>query len=254
MDPILEMLFKNKSPEEITNMLVNFNKINLNRKTHIKKYNKLRKLHSEILDSMQAYIESSKYKVEDYFNLIKDDIYKEINGLEFNLKFNDSDDITILLELFVYKNHEKIPSVTEIYLNNNKFRNEEKVKMLNSMKNSYVSLFKVVDVDYKEGYVIYEDVFTKKRVKVIDIAMSSSLKIDKKRTVYVYNRIITYEDITFGTGMHCMMTSHNNKLKKFIDKHKYKKCSDFSRCVLLYNISKKETKLVVTHNNQYGYR
>lgn len=254
MDKALEMLFNNKTPEEVSNILVNLNKINLNRKPHIKKYNKLRKLHSEIINSMLEYVDLGKYNIVDNFNLISDYIFNETKGLEFNLNFNDSDDITILLELFIYKNHEKLPSITEIYLEKNKFRNKEKVNLLNSMKNSYVSLFKVVGVDMENGYVVYEDVFTKKRVKVIDIAMSSTLKIDKKRMVYMYNRIITYEDITFTTGMHCLMTSSNNKLKRFIEKHKHNKCSDFSRCILLYNISKKETNLKMMQNHQYGYR
>ena len=145
-------------------------------------------------------------------------------------------------------------SITEIYLQKNKFRNEEKIKMLNSMKNSYVGLFKVIDTDRNDGYITYEDVFTKKKFKVIDIAMSSTLKVDKKRMIYVYNRIITFDDISFGTGIHCMMTSEHKLLKEFIKKHKYKNCSDFSRCLLLYDLSKKDNDLTVGYNNQYGYR
>ena len=41
--------------------------------------------------------------------------------------------------------------------------------MLKSMNDSYASLFKVVSSDYNNGYIIYEDVFTKKRPsKVFD--------------------------------------------------------------------------------------
>ncbi len=122
----------------------------------------------------------------------------------------------------MYKNHPKLTSITEIYLQKNKFRNAEKVKMLNSMKNSYVVLF-----------------------KVIDIAMSSTLKIDKKRMIYFYNRIITFDDISFGTGIHCMMTSEHKLLQEFIKKHNYKKISVFSRCLLLYNLSKKDNNIIV---------
>ena len=121
----------------------------------------------------------------------------------------------------MYKNHPKLTSITEIYLQKNKFRNAEKVKMLNSMKNSYVGLFKVIDVDMNNGYITYEDVFTNRKFKVIDIAMSSTLKIDKKRMIYFYNRIITFDDISFGTGIHCMMTSEHKLLQEFIKKHNY---------------------------------
>lgn len=254
MDLLLEKMFENKSPNEISTMLINLNKLQLNSKKHIKKYNKLRKLHSEIIDSMENYIIDGKYNISDNYNSIYIDIDKEIPELDFDLDSNDVDDRTILNDLFMYKNHSKLMSITEIYLQKNKFRNEEKIKMLNSMKNSYVGLFKVIDTDRNDGYITYEDVFTKKKFKVIDIAMSSTLKVDKKRMIYVYNRIITFDDISFGTGIHCMMTSEHKLLKEFIKKHKYKNCSDFSRCLLLYDLSKKENDLTVGYNNQYGYR
>ena len=231
MELLLEKMFENKSPSEISTMLINLNKFRLNSKEHIRKYNRLRKLHSEIIDSMENYIIDGKYNINDNYNSIYDDIDKEIPELDFDLDSNDIDDRTVLNDLFMYKNHPKLTSITEIYLQKNKFRNAEKVKMLNSMKNSYVGLF-----------------------KVIDIAMSSTLKIDKKRMIYFYNRIITVDDISFGTGIHCMMTSEHKLLQEFIKKHNYKKISDFSRCLLLYNLSKKDNNIQVGYNNQYGYK
>ena len=254
MELLLEKMFENKSPSEISTMLVNLNKFRLNSKEHIRKYNRLRKLYSEIIDSMENYIIDGKYNINDNYNSIYNDIDKEITELDFDLDSNDVDDRTILNDLFMYKNHPKLTSITEIYLQKNKFRNAEKVKMLNSMKNSYVGLFKVIDVDMNNGYITYEDVFTNRKFKVIDIAMSSTLKIDKKRMIYFYNRIITFDDISFGTGIHCMMTSEHKLLQEFIKKHNYKKISDFSRCLLLYNLSKKDNSIKVEYNNQYGYR
>ena len=254
MDLLLEKILENRSPSEISSMLINLNKWQLSRKKHIKKYYKLRKLHGEVIDSMEQYIMDGKYNIEDNYNSIRNDIYKEIPKLEYELDFNDMDDRTILNDLFMYKNHPKLKSITEVYLQRNKFRNKDKIKMLNSMKNSYVGLFKIIDSDRDEGYIIYEDVFTKKKFKVIDIAMSSTLRVNKKKMIYVYNRIITFDDISFGTGIHCMMTSEHKLLKNFIKKHKYKNYSDFARCLLLYDISKSGNDLVVYYNNQYGYR
>ncbi len=233
---------------EMSNMLINFNKIQLERKEHIKKYYKYRKIHGEILDSMINYILSGKYNIDDHFDNIREDIYREIPKLHLELDSSDCDEITILNELFMYKNHPKLTSITEIYLKNKKFRNKDKIKLLTSMNNSYVSLFKIIGTDFKNGFVTYEDVFTKKKYKVIDVAMSSTLKIDKKRTIYVYNRIINVENISFGTGIHCMMTSENKLLKEFIKTHKYNKFSDYSRCMLLYDLSKKTKDLKVNRN------
>lgn len=254
MEEVIEKLFENKSEQEISNMLVNINKFQLNRKNHIKKYNRLRKLHSEIISSMENYMINGKYNMNYNFKLIEDDIDKETSELDFYLDLFNINDKSILIDLFVYKNHPKISSITEIYIKNKKFKSEEKIKMLNSMNNSYVGLFKIIDADRNNGYVIYEDVFTKKKFKIIDISMSSTFKYNKNRIIYFYNRIITFDDISFGTGIHCMMTCKNETLNEFIKKHKLKNCSDFSRCLLLYDLSKKEQKLTVNYNNQYGYR
>ena len=253
MDLFLEKMLENKSSSEIATMLINLNKFQLNTKNHIKKYNRLRKIHSELISSMENYILDGKYNINDSLNFIYNDIESEISKLssDLDLKLIDEDDRTILNDLFMYKNHPKLVSITEIYLQKNKFKNAEKVKMLNSMKNSYVGLFKIIDVDRNNGYIIYEDVFTKRRFKVIDIAMSSTLKISKKRMIYIYNRIITYDDISFATGIHCVMTSENKSLKRFIKKHNYKKYSDFSRCLLLYDLSRKDNNLTVNCNDQY---
>lgn len=51
---------------EISNILldgiINLNRLMLKNKPHIKKYNKLRKLHDEILDNMENYTEVKEYK------------------------------------------------------------------------------------------------------------------------------------------------------------------------------------------------
>ena len=81
--------------------------------------------------------------------------------------------------------------------------------------------------------------------------MSSTTIIDKSNPIYMYNRVITYEDISFATGIHCMMMDNHKGLKEFINKHKYKQCSDFSRCLLVYNLSKQNNKLKVKYHSNY---
>ena len=87
---------------------------------------------------MIVYLEGKNYDSHGYLDSILEDIARETKGLDFNLTLDDDDDATILVDLFVYKNHHKIPSITEIYLNKKKFRNEDKIKMLKSMQKSYV--------------------------------------------------------------------------------------------------------------------
>lgn len=254
MSPILEELLKDKDGLEITHIMVEFNRHFLERKEHIKKYYRLRRLHGDILSSMFAYIESGKYDIQYYLNQVAADIFRETDVTSLHYDLYDDDDGTILEELFIYKNHEKISSLTEIYLEKKIFRNKEKVKMLHCMKNSYASLFKIVDADRKNGYVTYQDVFTKKRFRVIDVAMSSCFVDRRDIALYTYNRIITVDDISFCSGIHCVMTSKNKDLMAFIKKHRYQRCRDFSRCVMLYDISKKEKNLTSSYQHQYGKR
>lgn len=244
---------KDMPQEELHDFLININRLCLNRKEHIKKYNKARKLHSDILSSMVMYIDNGRYDTDKYFDMIGKDIDKETEGIEYDIDTNREEDITIFEELFIYKNHEKIPSVTEEYINKKIFRNEEKIRLLNSMKNSYVGLFEIKDVDRENGFVFYEDVFTHKKFKIIDIGMSSTHIVDKNNPVYMYNRIITYDGISFGTGINCMFVSGNKYIKEFIKKHQYYKCSDFSRCIWIFELSKKDKRAKLRINNIYGY-
>ena len=251
---MIEEFLERLSDQDKIQFLTNINKRRLNRKPHIKKYNKYRKIHGEIVDSMEEYIKSGKYDANLYTNKIIDEIGLELKGKEFTLDIDKDDDKTFFLDLYCYKNHKNLPSVTEIYLEKNKFKNPDKVKVLNSMNNSVVGLFKIVSVDRENGYAYLEDVFTNKRYKSVDISLSSTFGNRINVDFYMYNRIITVDDISFTTGIHCLLSSKNSKLKRFIKKHNYKKCSDFSRCLLLYEISKEEPFVKATYNNQYGNR
>lgn len=225
--------------EQFLEGMFNFHKLILKDKPHIKKYNKLRKLHSEIVDNMEEYLNKGKYDRNKYFNIIKPEIQKAIPNINIYLDSNNPSDNTFLEELFIYKTHNLIPSITEIYLKTNKFRNLDKIKMLESMNKSYVSLFKVIDSDISTGTVIYQDVFTNKRYKVIDISMSASLAVTKRKDIYIYNRIITYEDISFGTGIDCILYYDNKYLRKFLKEKKHIKYSDFTKCLIFYDIKQK---------------
>ena len=110
---LVKNFFENKTESEITDMFVYLNKIRLNQKQHIRKYNKLRKIHSDIIENMQDYITSKYYDLSNSFNSICKDINRETNNLCFHLDSGDIDDITILNGLFMYKDHPKLTSISE---------------------------------------------------------------------------------------------------------------------------------------------
>lgn len=248
-----EYLLNNMDKEKLYQFVINMRQMKLNKLSYIKRYNKLRRIHGEIVDSMLDYIQNGKYDInEEIKDLSKTNEKTKIKELNMvNLDLNNPDDITIFTELFVYPNESELKSVTEIYLEKNKFRNKEKIEMLEAMKNSFVSLFKIVKIDEEKGYVYYEDVFTRKRYRILDIAMSTTTKINPKRYMYSYNRIIKIDDeISFTTGIHCFMTSDNKKLMEYIRKTKTKKHT-INMCLKLYKISKQENKFKIAYKNQY---
>lgn len=249
MDELLTQLKEKISDVADIELLINLNRRILEKKEHIRRYIRIRKLHSDILDSMINYIDDGNYNIDAQFISIGKFINRETKNSRFVYNSNDAGDNSILTELFVYKNHPKIKSITDIYLEKRHFRNETKVRLLRSMKNSVVGLFKIIAVDSDNGYITCEDVFTHKKYKVIDIALSSTTKIDKYMTIYLYNRIITFDNISYFSGIHCLMTSKNKELMEFIKKHKYKSCSDFGRCLILYDISKREKNLKIHYND-----
>ena len=242
---------ENRLPkEEMMHLLVGLNKVNLERKTHIKKYYKLRRLHSEIIDSMSKYMTSSKYSLKDVINKAISLASKETGHSFKTLNTNNADNQNILEELLIYKNNSNLQPLTELYIEKNKLKSKNKIKMLEAMNNSYVGLFKVINTDYKEGYVTLEDVFTKKEFKVVDVSLSSSFRVKDNPTLYTYNRIITYDNISFTTGIHCLMTENNKDLIKFINSNKYNNYSNLSRFLELYKIcnQKNEINVVFNHN------
>ena len=239
--------------EDMRNAMLNMRRYILNSKHHIKKYNHYRKVHADILESMASYIFHGKYDFGKYIDELnkdrEDSSFKNLKG--FDLSSDNPDDVSIIAELFVYKNLKEVPSVTEIYLEKNKFKNADKVKLLKAMNESYVGLFKVIDIDFDNAYVTYEDVFTHKKFKVIDISMSAFSKIDDNNPIYMYNRVITVDGISFGTGIHCNLSYKSKEFRKFLREHDYKKSTDFFRCLTLYEISKKEKNKGVHYNTQF---
>lgn len=117
---------------------------------------------------MVNYIENGNLPIEEYTAKIVNDIKRETRNIE-PLAEQEENSITVFYELFMYKNHHKIPSLTEIYIKQKRFKDKEKIKLLYAIRDSVVGLFKIIKCDHASGYVTYQDVFTKKRYKIIDI-------------------------------------------------------------------------------------
>ncbi len=237
-----------KECEEYLNLLIKENAAKLDKKEHIKKYYKLKDLHNRIETGMQFYFFNRGYDYDKYMDIVCRGLSKKIGNVSFNYNLKDIKDVNILLELFIYDNDPRVDPIIDIYLKNRRSKNPEKIKMLEAMKNSYVGLFEIIDVDKDEGYAIYQDIYTKKIFKVVDVALSSTLKPNNKRKIYIYNRIITYDGLSFGTGINCIFSSESKKLMRFIKSNLYLQNSSFINCMILYEIYRNDNSIFVTFN------
>ena len=231
--------------KELINGLFNLNQFILKKKSHIRKYIQTRRLFEEVVNSMLNYMSKGKYDSHKYFDEMIKFINKKEKSLALDLDMNNNNDLTIINELFIFKNSSSIPSITEEYIKNKKFKNKEKIKMLYAMQSSFVGLFEIKKTDFSNGYVFIEDIFTHKKFKITDISLSAPLN---RKPYYLYSRIITYDNISFQTGISCPISKENKELKEFLKKHKYKSYPNFYRCLKLYGISKKEKHKVELKN------
>lgn len=242
-------MYKDLDIVEMQRYLVRMKMDSLKRKQHVKKYTKVRELYSEIVDNMQKYILNNEYDLKEKSKVIYDDIQKELGYYNYKFKVSDSSDMSIIYDSYIYKTHPKLESVVEIYLKNNKYEKEEYIKMMKAMNDSYVGLFKIIETDSENGYVTLEDVFTKKRFKTIDIALSTTINLANINfDIYCYNRIITYGGVSFGTGINAMALSKNKLITNFIENHKYDEHTDFARGLMFYRLAKKYGDVVMTTN------
>lgn len=229
---IKENTISNETIDMLLQGIVNIHKLQLNSKKHIKEYYRIRTLHSEILDSMVNYFENNSF---GFSKQLKNILNIDINQLDdIYRRCKSNFDIDIYYSLFIYKNDEKVQSITEIYLEKNKFKKEEKMKLLQAMNDSYIGTFEVKEIDYQNGYVELKDIFTKKEFKIVDVSLSSSLNA---KNFYFYARIINFNDISFLSGINLIFSKENKKFLEYITKNKEK--SDLIRIINLYKLYKK---------------
>ncbi|MCL2773646.1 MAG: SEC-C domain-containing protein [Oscillospiraceae bacterium] len=180
--------------------MVNLRQMTMKNKPHIKEYKNIRKLHKEIVDSIVIYIQDGKFEQKidkDYGKTADNKPPEEL--IVFDTVFDMEDDVGAQgwVNLNVYKNSVNMQCVTEDYIEKKRFRKPEKIEFLHSMLDSHAGLFEITGADKDEGYVYLRDVLSNQEYKIIDIALSAQLNDD----IYMYNRIITYKDISFGTGI-----------------------------------------------------
>ena len=226
----------------------------LKKKSHIIEYQKARKLHSEIVNSMMDDYYNGKFeqRIETNTGLSKNDLQDSApdNYLFYESNFDLNNPVSLMAfqDMVTYKPAENMNSLTEEYIAKKRYRREDKKEFLQSMLESRLGLFQIVDTDEREGYVWLEDIFTGEKVQIIDIALSGVQDIEPQ---YIYTRIITYNGFSFGSGLNFVFKKTNPFIKKFIrqEKKNFSRKGEFPRFLQLYNQYIKNEDSVHTRTN-----
>jgi len=209
----------------------------LSQKPHIKEYNRIRRMHGEILRSMMKYCIKDKFEPKPDADILAqylpdgEKVLTLVN-LEFDLDTNEG--MLTYGDILVYKNFPAVNCITEEYINRKRFRKPEKVEFLQSMLDSRAGLYKVTKVERGEGYVHLEEVFNGAKYKITDIGLSGNPIYDQ---IYLYTRIITYRGISLNTGLNLVFDKKDPFIKNFIknEKKNYKPLAEIFRFAELYN-------------------
>jgi len=216
--------FSEKQSAVLFQFMNDLHRLMVKDKPHIKEYQKIRKLHQEVVDSMVATYEKGDFiaGIDENYQPTKAEIQAqkksrtlEIIDVDFDLNSDEGEHV--FYDLQIYKSAPNMTCITEYYINKNRFRKPEKIDLLHSMMNSVASLFEIVRVEMHEGFVYLRDVFTDQEFKITDISMSGTLDVPD---IYLFMRIITHNEVSFGTGLALSFRKNDKFIKEFILKHK----------------------------------
>jgi len=228
----------------------NMRNIFMNDKPHIKEYYKIRKMHGKIVNAMIQYDDAGKFKRQIDTSIVQETKPENIHLLETHFDFQTDEGNQAYYDMMIYKTVLNMSCITEDFINNHRYKKPDETEFLHSMLNSKLGLFEIIGTDMKEGYAYIKDVFTGDEYTIIDIALSGQER-QVYDTYYLYTRIITYRDISFGSGLNLVFDKKDRFIKHHIWEHKkdFKSRGEFLRFVQLYNhYSKHNNKIKMITN------
>ncbi|MCL2163165.1 MAG: SEC-C domain-containing protein [Oscillospiraceae bacterium] len=179
----------------LLNMIVEMQKIFLDKKPHIKQYKDIRKLHSDIMDDMMDYHAKGKFEQKFNPNFEKPEISSpgSIKIMETSFDPRTNEGYHGLAEALIFKQIPGVTCMSEDFIKRNHYRSPDKIEFLHSMLHSKVGLFEVKETDIAEAYVTLRDVFTGEECQIVDIGLSST---PDSESIYIYSRIISFQGVS----------------------------------------------------------
>ena len=252
-DDLLDSLENFNDQQFMLDLMINLRKMTLDRKSHIKEYYKIRKMHSDIVNTMVRYHENGKFnqKVDNSFvykNEHLPDNKEKLTFIDSSFDLDTREGVQALYDILIYKISPNINCITEDFIQSRRYKKLEKVEFLHSMLNSTIGLFQVIKTDIDEGYVYLKEIFTGVEYKIVDVSLSGSQAHDN---FYMYTRLIKYNDICFNTGLNLTFDKKDSFIKAHIKSNKidYKPEGELLRFIQLYNYFSKNPDKLKVHAN-----
>lgn len=207
------MVDKNKKKyiEDTTRSLIELKMSLLEEKPHYKKYVSIRKTTDTIMNKLLKYYEDGNYNFECVWEEISEIISRENTCLKKEINLNWQEDKDLLVDMVLFKNVPNAKCLTSEFLSKKLYENEEEKKFLECILKSNLSIYKILK-NYDNGFVEIQDMLTNKRIKIMDVA--SSLGINNG--LYMINRIISYNGISFGTGINLISKDENKEIEFYL--------------------------------------
>lgn len=215
--------------------LNNFRRFTLDKKPHIREYYRIRKMHSEITDAMIQYHDDGKFEQKMDTNVIPQTKRSTtVHLIESSFDLETRVGGQGFYDMLIYKTSPNTNCITEDFIQKHRYRKPEKIEFLHSMLDSRLGLFEITGTDFNEGYAHIREVFTGAEHTIIDVGLSGDLNYAE---FYLYTRIITYNGISFGTGLNLVFTKTDTFIQNHIRHHKqdYNPNGEFLRFTQLYN-------------------
>lgn len=208
-------------------------KRNYGKLEHVKKYRKLRKKHSEIIQKMYDTFNSSQSlqdemscKVEEYLS------HPNCKADELSLNLHIDNEKRLFIDLVVYANY-KDNNMCTYFIKNKKVRSRENIDFINAMNESKLGVYEIVECNRETAQGKLRNVLTNEIITLID----ESMFLYENNNFFQVLRVITINGISFQTGL--SLPFEKNHLRKWVKNHKNRKIKPHE-LINLYKMNENE--------------
>lgn len=197
-------------------------------KAHIKLYHEARKLHQEIIDRFCRFFEKENAVCEKMLD-------QGFQDHEVRFDITIKEELNVFMDFLVYPHFDDC--LCDLFLRNKKVRSEKNISMIQAMKSSKIGLYQVKHIDQDDCLVTLENMLTREEVTIVDERMSVMHGKHMPKNFFLL-RIITWNDISFQTGLAILFDKNDGSIRRWIKKNRNRNRPN-EQLIELYNMDQR---------------